>query len=72
MDWIADLLPSRFHHHHTVTDFTVCYLAEAKEGQELYLNSYLADDGTLQADATATVDGQPHRIFSAKLYLEAI
>lgn len=72
MDWIADLLPSRFHQHHTVTDFTVCYLAEAKEGQELYLNSYLADDGTLQADATATVDGQPHRIFSAKLYLEAI
>ena len=72
MDWIADLLPSRFHQHHAITDFTVCYLAEAKEAQELHLNSYLADDGTLQADATAIIDGEPHRIFSAKLFLEAI
>lgn len=67
MDWIADLLPSQFHQNHTVSDFTVCYLAEAREGQELRLNWDIAPDGTLQADATTVVDETAHRIFSAKL-----
>jgi medium-chain acyl-[acyl-carrier-protein] hydrolase len=70
MDWIADVLPSSFHEHHSVTDFTVCYLAEAQEGQEIQLNTFFAEDGTLQADAMAAQDGQTHRVFSAKLLLE--
>lgn len=52
MDWIADLLPSRFHERHSVTDFTVCYLAEAREQQELRLSWNLADGCTLQVDAS--------------------
>lgn len=68
MDWIADLLPGRFHEHHAVSDFTVCYLAEATEGQELRLNWDIAPDGTLQADATTGSGEDSHRVFSAKLY----
>lgn len=68
MDWIADLLPSEFHRTHTVSDFTVCYLAEAREGQELTLNWNMDADGTFQADATAAIDGEFHRVFSAKIY----
>lgn len=70
MDWIADLLPSAFHEGHTITDFTVCYLAEAQEGQTLTLNWTLTSDGSFQADAT-TEGEDAHRVFSARLFLES-
>lgn len=70
MDWIADLLPSRFHERHSVTDFTVCYLAEAREQQELRLNWNLADGCTLQVDASTGEEEDAHRVFSAKLFFE--
>ncbi len=70
MDWIADLLPSRFHERHSVTDFTVCYLAEAREQQELRLNWNLADGCTLQVDASTGEGEDAHRVFSAKLFFE--
>ena len=70
LDWIADLLPSRFHESHTVTDFTVCYLAEAREQQELRLNWDMSDGCTLQVDATTGAGEETHRVFSAKLYFD--
>ena len=70
LDWIADLLPSRFHESHTVTDFTVCYLAEARELQELRLNWDMSDGCTLQVDATTDAGEESHRVFSAKLYFD--
>lgn len=70
MDWIADLLPSRFHRSHTVTDFTVCYLAEALEQQELRLNWDLSDGCTLQVDAFTGTGEDAHRVFSAKLFFD--
>ena len=70
LDWIADLLPSRFHESHTVTDFTVCYLAEARELQELRLNWDMSDVCTLQVDATTGAGEETHRVFSAKLYFD--
>ena len=70
LDWIADLLPSRFHESHTVTDFTVCYLAEARELQELRLNWDMSDGCTLQVDATTGAGEESHRVFSAKLYFD--
>ena len=70
LDWIADLLPSRFHESHTVTDFTVCYLAEARELQELQLNWDMSDGCTLQVDATTGAGEESHRVFSAKLYFD--
>lgn len=68
MDWIADLLPSEFHETHTVREFTVCYLAEALERQELRLNWEFPDDSTLQVDAQCTTGDESHRVFSAKLF----
>ncbi len=70
MDWIADLLPSRFHQRHSVTEFTVCYLAEAREQQELRLSWNLADGCTLQVDASTGEGEDAHRVFSAKLFFE--
>ena len=70
LDWIADLLPSRFHESHTVTDFTVCYLAEARELQELRMNWDMSDGCTLQVDATTGAGEETHRVFSAKLYFD--
>lgn len=68
MDWIADLLPSEYHRQHTVSEFTVCYLAEAREGQELRLNWGITDNGTLQADATTGTGEEAHRVFSVKVF----
>lgn len=70
LDWIADLLPSQFHESHTVTDFTVCYLAEAREQQELRLNWDMSDGCTLQVDATGGAGEEAHRVFSAKLFFD--
>ena len=70
MDWIADLLPSQFHRSHSVTDFTVCYLAEAREQQELRLNWEMTDDCVLQVDATTGTGEEAHRVFSAKLFFD--
>ena len=63
MDWVFDLLPGAFHQGHPVREFTVCYLNEALEGEEIAL-SYALTDGPL-----FTVDAQREgtRIFSAQL-----
>lgn len=68
MEWIADLLPSSFHHDRTVKEFVVCYLAEAREEQELTLNCEFLDDACLQVDSTAGAGDDIHRVFSAKLF----
>lgn len=70
MDWIADLLPSAFHQSHSITEFTVCYLAEAREQQELRMNWDLSDGCTLQVDATTGTGEESHRVFSARLFFE--
>ena len=63
MDWVDDLLPSAFHEGHPVQEFTVCYLNEAREGEEIALSYELTDGPTLTVDAQR--DGS--RIFSAQL-----
>ena len=63
MDWVYDLLPSAFHEGHPVQEFTVCYLNEAREGEEIALSYELTDGPTLTVDAQR--DGC--RIFSAQL-----
>ena len=63
MDWVADLLPSQFHQDHPVQEFTVCYMNEAREGDEIDL-SFALDQGEI-----LTVDAQRNgdRIFSAQV-----
>jgi acyl-ACP thioesterase len=67
LDWIADLLPSSFHEQHSPQEFTVCYLSEAREGQELQLSWEFTEEGCLNLDAHRCASEKTERIFSARL-----
>ena len=70
MDWVDDLLPAAFHKQHTVREFTVCYLSEAREGQRVDLHWGLSTEGVLQVDAhreKTDVSGSTERVFSAQV-----
>ena len=68
MDWVQDLLPSGFHRNHPLTDFTVCYLSEAREGDLIEVHYELADDGSLQVSGMMEnpEKGSYHRIFAVR------
>ena len=51
LDWIADLLPSAFHHERMLREFTICYLSEARENEEISLQWQLEETGILQVTA---------------------
>lgn len=70
LDWIDDLLPSAFHQAHPLKEFTVCYLSEAKEGQEIALQWQLLDGPCLQVNGLRSRTDTPEkqeRIFAAQL-----
>jgi len=67
LEWIDDLLPSDFHRDHTLKEMTVCYLAEAWEGQKLDLHWDFSGEGTMQVDAYRKNEGKEERVFSARL-----
>ena len=69
LDWICDLLPSGFHHSHTMKEFTLCYLSEARERDELCLNWELEQNGVLKTEIVrnSQTDGREDRIFSANI-----
>ncbi len=69
LDWICDLLPSGFHHGHTIREFTLCYLSEAREGETLKLQWQLSHGGALRVESVrnSQTDEQDHRIFSADI-----
>jgi len=67
MDWIDDLLSSRFHREHTAREFTVCYLSEAMEGQNLNMTWEALEDGSVQVDAHRITEGRDERVFSARI-----
>lgn len=69
LDWIADLLPSAFHEHHTLREFTVCYLSEAREQEEISLHWQLDDTGIFQVAAHRTqtdIHQNKQQIFTAQ------
>ena len=70
MDWIDDLLPSPFHQNHSVKEFTVCYLSEAREGQKLDLHWDFLEEGTVQVDAHRESGDKQERVFSARLIFD--
>lgn len=67
LDWIADLLPSPFHRSHSPLEFTVCYLSEAREGQDLTMSWEMDEAGCLHVDAHRMNNEKCERIFSARL-----
>ncbi len=70
LDWIDDLFPSPFHRTHTLKEFTVCYLSEAREGQNLNLQWDLLSEDTLQVEGHREGNEEKHRVFSARLIFE--
>ena len=70
LDWVDDLLPSAFHVRHTLKEFTVCYLNEAREGNDLRLQWDFPEEGMLYMDAHRSVGEKEERIFAAKLLFE--
>lgn len=74
LDWIDDLLESTFHEGHTPADMTLCYVNEAREGQELELCWDRTEEG-LQVDIRRdkTDDSGDHdRIFSASIVFDSV
>ena len=67
MDWVEDLLDSQFHREHPVQEFTVCYMNEAREGDEVTLRYELTDGPVLTVDANRERDSGSERIFSAQI-----
>ena len=69
LDWVCDLLPSGFHHGHSMKEFTLCYLSEAREGEGLKLQWELAQGGVLRVETVrhSDTDDRDHRIFSADI-----
>ena len=67
LNWVSDLLPSAFHQEHEVKEFTICYHAEAREGQLLDLSWDFPQEDCLQVDARRTDTAQGERVFSARL-----
>lgn len=67
LQWIGDLLPSDFHRSHQIADVTMCYLAEAREGQELEILWQFGEDGTLHADIYRPENDRKIHILAANI-----
>ena len=72
MDWLDDLLPSGFHKAHRVQEFTLCYMNEAMEGDEIDLHFALTDGPVLTVDAQRQTDAGTDRIFSAQAIYDSV
>ena len=70
LDWAMDLLPGAFHRQRSVTGFTVCYLSEATEGEELTLQWELDDGPCITVNALRTdedVSAGRGRVFALQM-----
>ena len=70
LEWVTDLLPGSFHSAHSVKEFTVCYLTEAREGEQLNLSWELDAGGKMQVEATRqeeAVSTGHSRVFAAQI-----
>ena len=67
LDWASDLLPSAFHQAHPVRDFTLGYLSEAREGDNLLVCHEVAEDGAMRLEILREDGEKQHRIFCAQL-----
>ncbi len=67
LDWICDLLPSRFHFQHLPREIVLSYFSEAREGERLQLGWQLDSQGSLKADALRREEQGQHRVFSVNI-----
>ncbi|MBO7185152.1 MAG: hypothetical protein J6V34_05070 [Oscillospiraceae bacterium] len=68
LEWAMDLLPSAFHGSHRLQDVTMCYLGEAREGDNLSIFWELNADGLLRMDIQRQEKDSQIRIFTADLH----
>ena len=69
-DWVDDLLPSGFHARHEIREFTLCYMSEVRENEEVTLHFDLSDGPVLAVEAVrqdADASAQHGRVFSARV-----
>lgn len=70
LDWVEDLLPAPFHQHHQIREFTLCYMSEVRENEDVGLHWELSDDMALTVEAVrpdSTADSTHSRVFSANM-----
>lgn len=69
MDWVDDLMDSAFHKDHAPREITVCYLSEAREGQQLHQSWHFdPEQNCFRADFRREQEpGKFDRVFAAKL-----
>ena len=64
LDWVADLMDSEFHRNHELRQMVICYISEAREGQNITQEwNWNAEENTLNVQLRREQD----RVFSAKL-----
>ena len=66
LDWVADLLPSKFYGAHQPKELVIYYNQEALEGQEIHLQWELNGNGELTVDGHR-VGQNEERVFSAQV-----
>ena len=66
LDWVADLLPSKFYGAHQPKELVICYNQEALEGQEIHLQWELNGNGELTVDGHR-VGQNEDRVFSVQV-----
>ena len=70
LDWIADLLPSQFHQVKPFREITLCYLSEAREGENVALEWELGDGPSLTVQAQRVgqeISANRSRVFAAQI-----
>ena len=75
LDWVTDLLPSAFHQVHPLGEFTICYLSEIRENEELALSWELKDGRELTVEAHRKTPGAGDgktRVFSGRMQYENV
>ena len=69
-EWADDLLPAQFHREHPVKEFTVCYLSEATENQQIDMLYGMENNSVFQVDGfdgQTDEHGKKTRVFSVKM-----
>lgn len=75
MQWADDLLSSDFHKTHPVREITLCYLSEAREGQQILLRHGQTEPNIFRVDALRTrtdVGNTQERVFSAEITFNSV
>lgn len=68
LEWAADLLPASFHKDHILQDVTMCYLSEAREGDQLEIFWEMDTEGVLHMDIQRREKDKNIHIFTADLH----